>query len=241
VIRDEVLQSRGVEGGDGLQELRQGSAPFVLSVPRQPEVYGRHVALISVIVLVVAVVIAYSLIERRINHRICPECDFRVSIDAPGDACPRCNPVFDDEWHELQRDDPLLSQPVYRRVLDNWPSVIFAGVPVAILVVAGGLLVAESFQSDADKAIRLVKESNSRKENFSVQQYLYATVYHRRDQGEPITIEGWRAEPSEPSAPIKVEFVYTDEAGQHSATWEASIGEGRVTPRNETASNISWR
>lgn len=198
-------------------------------------------ALLSVIVLVTAVVIAYSMIERRINQRTCPECGFRVSRDAPRDACPRCNPVFDQEWQELQGDSAFSAQSVFRRVLANWPSVVFAGVPLAIVVVAGGLLIVERFQSDADKAIRLVKESSSRKENFSVQQYLFATVYHRRDQGEPIMIEGWRAESSHASAPIKVEFVYTDADGQHAAMWKASIREGTVTPGNETASNISGR
>lgn len=197
-------------------------------------------ALLSVIVVVTAVVIAYSMIEKRINHRTCPECGFRVSNDAPADACPRCNPVFDQPWQDLERDEPFSSKPVSRRVLGDWPRIVFAGVPLATIVVAGGLLIAERFQSDADKAIQLVKESNSRKENFSVQQYLYTTVYHRRDKGEPITIEGWRAEPSQSSAPIKVEFVYTDADGQHAAMWEASIREGRVTPGNETASNISW-
>lgn len=192
-------------------------------------------------VLVAAAVIAYSIIERRINQRTCPECGFRVSRDAPRDACPRCKPVFDQEWQELQRDDPFSSQPVSRRVLRNWPSVVLAGVPIAIVILAGGLLIAERFQSDSDKAIRLVKESNSRKENFSVQQFLFATVYHRRDQGEPITIEGWRAEPSHSSAPVKVEFLYTDADGQHAAMWKASIRDGTVTPENETASNISWR
>ncbi|HTG16449.1 MAG TPA: hypothetical protein VK747_14470, partial [Blastocatellia bacterium] len=109
-----------------------------------------------------------------------------------------------------------------------------------IIVVAGGLMMAEHLQTDADKAIRLVKESSSRKENFTVQQYLYFTVYHRRDQGEAITIEGWRAEPAQPAAPIKVEFSYTDGEGRHIATWEAILQEGKVTPRNETASDISW-
>jgi hypothetical protein len=102
------------------------------------------------------------------------------------------------------------------------------------------LLLAEKLQSDSDKAIRLVKESSSRKENFTVQQYLYATVYHRRDQGESITIEGWRSYGSEPGTPIKVEFGYTDGEGRHLAAWEASLGEGKVTPQNEIASEISW-
>lgn len=197
-------------------------------------------ALLAAIIVVTALVIAYSMIERRINQRTCPECGFRVSQDAPVDACPRCNPLFDQEWQELQRDDPFSSQPVFRRGLDNWPRLVFAGVPLAIFFVAGGLLIAERRQSDADKAIQLVKESISRKENFSVQQYLYATVYHRRDQGESITIEGWRAEPSQSSEPITVEFVYTDADGPHAAMWEASLRDGSVKPKNDSASNISW-
>lgn len=181
------------------------------------------------------------MIERRINHRTCPVCGFRVSRDALRDACPRCNPVFDQEWRELQRDDSLSSGRVFNRVLGSWPMAVFAGVPVAIIFLAGGLLIAERFQSDSEKAIRLVRESNSRKENFSIQQYLFATVYHRRDQGEPITIEGWRAEPAPSSTPIKVEFVYTDATGQHAPVWRVSLTDGTVTPGNETASNLSGR
>ena len=64
--------------------------------------------------------------------------------------------------------------------------------------------------------------------------------HHRRDQGEPITIEGWRADLAEPGAPAKVEFNYIDGEGRHSAAWEASLQEGRVTPRNEIARDISW-
>lgn len=197
-------------------------------------------ALLLAIVLVTAVLVAYSLIEKRMNQRACPECGFKVSIDSPAGDCPRCQSTFDQEWLELSLDDPFSSRRKSNRLLHNWPRLVFACVPLAIIIGAGGLLLAEHFQSDADKAIRLVKESNSRKENFTVQQYLYATVYHRREQGETITIEGWRAGSSEPGAPIKVEFNYSDGKGRHSAAWEASLKEGRVTPRNEIASDISW-
>lgn len=47
-----------------------------------------------------AVLIAYSMIEKRINQRPCPECGYRVSVDAVNEQCPRCmaiiNEVADD-------------------------------------------------------------------------------------------------------------------------------------------------
>jgi hypothetical protein len=45
---------------------------------------------ILVIVLVGAALVAYALIEKRINQRPCPDCGFRVSIDGLAEACPRC-------------------------------------------------------------------------------------------------------------------------------------------------------
>ena len=196
--------------------------------------------LLLVIILGTAVLVAYTMFEKRINQRACPECGFRLSMDAPEGDCARCNALIDREWEADLLGDVFSSQNASRRAIGLWPKLVLVGVPLGIIVVAGGLMMAEHLQTDADKAIRLVKESNSRKENFTVQQYLYFTVYHRRDQGEAITIEGWRAEPAQPTAPIKVEFGYTDGEGRHIATWEASVKEGSVIPRNETASDISW-
>lgn len=123
----------------------------------------------------------------------------------------------------------------------NWPRLVFIFVPLTIIIVDTAVLVGERLQSDSNKAIRLVKESPSRKENFTLQQYLYTTVYHRKASGEPITIEGWRAIASANSgAPITVEFTYTDATGSHSAIWEANLKEGKVTPKNETALDLSW-
>src|SRR4030095_9045297 len=93
----------------------------------------------------------------------------------------------------------------------SWPRLVFICVPLLIVMVDAFVLVAEHLQPDAEKAIRLVKESNSRKENFTVQQYLYMTVFHRKSSGESIDIEGWRATLSGGSeSPISVEFSYTD-------------------------------
>lgn len=122
-----------------------------------------------------------------------------------------------------------------------WPKLVFILVPALIISVDAFVLVRESRQSPTEKAIRLVKESNSRKENFTVQQYLYTTVYYRRDRGEAITIGGWRAPASsEPDAPNVVEFSYSDSSGEHVAVWEADLKDKTVTPKNESSLDLSW-
>jgi hypothetical protein len=124
----------------------------------------------------------------------------------------------------------------------NWPRLVFIFVPLLIVMVNAVVLVGERVQPDTEKAIRLVKESNSRKENFTLQQYLYITVYHRKRSGEPITIEGWRATASaEPGASITVEFSYADSSGKQVAIWEADLRARTVTPKNETALDLAWR
>ena len=123
----------------------------------------------------------------------------------------------------------------------NWPKLVFIVVPLLIVVVDAVVLLGEHLQPDTEKAIRLVKESNSRKENFTLQQYLYTTVYYRKTRGEPITIEGWKATLSgEPDAPITVEFGYADSGGRCIAVWEANLRTGSVTAKNEAALDLSW-
>lgn len=103
------------------------------------------------------------------------------------------------------------------------------------------VLVGERLEPDTEKAIRLVKESSSRKENFTLQQYLYMTVYHRKNNGEAITVDDWCATPSpEAGTPMIVEFSYTDSSGEHVAIWEANLRDGSVTPKNEAALDLSW-
>lgn len=117
---------------------------------------------------------------------------------------------------------------------------MFIIVPVLIVAVDAYVLVRERLQPQSEKAIRLVRESNSRKENFTVQQYLYTTVYYRRDQGEPITIEGWRAASPSESGAAAVGFRYTDANREHVAIWEVNLKDGIVTAQNEAALDISW-
>jgi hypothetical protein len=127
------------------------------------------------------------------------------------------------------------------RIPFNWPKLALIFVPLLIVAVDAVVLVGERLQPDTEKAIRLVKESNSRKENFTVQQYLYTTVYHRKNRGEAIVIEGWHAAPStQADSSMAVEFRYTDSTGNHVAIWEAILQAGTVTPKNEAALDLSW-
>src|SRR3954453_5232835 len=103
-----------------------------------------------------------------------------------------------------------------RRLLDHWPRIALIYLPLLIIAVAATVLVREQLQPDTEKAIRLVRESSSRKENFTVQQYLYSTVFYRKRQGEAVQIDGWRANTSpDPASAIIVEFSYSDSSGPH--------------------------
>jgi hypothetical protein len=126
------------------------------------------------------------------------------------------------------------------RLTRSWPKLVFTIIPSLIVAGAGAALTYEHLQSDAGKAIRLVKESSSRKENFTIQQYLYTTVYHRQDRGESIQIGGWRARALDSRALIEVDFVFTDSEGEHVATWLADVKRGLVTAQNEAAKDLSW-
>jgi hypothetical protein len=125
------------------------------------------------------------------------------------------------------------------RLIENWPKVLLLVVPSAVLVLTGSLLLYEHLQSDTEKAIRLVKESGSRKERFTVQQYLYSTIYNRKDESEQITINGWTAVPAA-EREMRVLFRYSDSGGEHVAEWSANLDRSSVAPQNETARYLSW-
>src|SRR5215211_7642441 len=125
--------------------------------------------------------------------------------------------------------------------LSDWPRLVFMFVPAILALIGAAALAIEYFQPQTEKAIRMVKESSSRKENFTVQQYLYATVYHDKDQGKPIEITGWRAEPSNDAVgPITVEFSYEDAGGHHVAHWQVDVKSNKVTPLDDAAGDLSW-
>jgi rubrerythrin len=46
------------------------------------------------ILFVAAVLIAYVIVEKRINRRSCPECGFGASIDGPDEDCPHCGSLI---------------------------------------------------------------------------------------------------------------------------------------------------
>jgi hypothetical protein len=125
--------------------------------------------------------------------------------------------------------------------LKNWPKLVFFFVPAIIAAIAATVMAIEYLQPDTEKAIRAVKESPSRKEGFSVQQYLYATLYHEKDQGAAIEIAGWRAEPStDRDAPIIVVFSYRDQRGWHVARWGVNLELKKLTPLDEISGDLSW-
>jgi hypothetical protein len=124
--------------------------------------------------------------------------------------------------------------------IDHWPRLAFVYLPLLIVAVASTLLLREQLQPATDKAIRLVRESNSRKENFTVQQYLYSTVFYRKRQGEPVEIEGWRATVPPDANEAIVEFSYSDAGGRHVATWQADVKTGQTTPLDGAARELSW-
>jgi hypothetical protein len=120
--------------------------------------------------------------------------------------------------------------------------LVFIALPLLILAIDAAVIRSERNQSDAEKAIRLVRESPSRKENFTVQQYIYVTLYHRKSQGEPIEIEGWRAEQSpNPQQEITVEFSYLENGERRAARWYVEVSAKRITPQNDVATSLSWR
>jgi rubrerythrin len=41
-----------------------------------------------------AVLIAYLMIEKRINQRACPVCGFTMSVDSPDEHCPGCDEII---------------------------------------------------------------------------------------------------------------------------------------------------
>jgi hypothetical protein len=128
-----------------------------------------------------------------------------------------------------------------RRHLDKWPMIAFILVPLVVAAVDAAVLITEHRQTETERAIRLVREGKSRKENFTVQQYLYTTVYHRKNQGEDLTINGWEAEqPSGPGTPVIVEFSFIDKDGRHAARWRVEPGNKSAFPLDESANDISW-
>jgi ssDNA-binding Zn-finger/Zn-ribbon topoisomerase 1 len=46
------------------------------------------------ILIAAGVLVAYYLVEKRINQQICPECGFTMSLDATEEQCPNCDALL---------------------------------------------------------------------------------------------------------------------------------------------------
>lgn len=124
---------------------------------------------------------------------------------------------------------------------ENWPKLAFLFIPILIIAVDAAVLVDEKTDSGSEKAIRLVRESRSRKENFTVQQYLYMTAYYQQDKGENVSIKGWNADhKSEFSKNFVVSFTLIDNDNERVAMWEVDLETRQIKATNDEAKSISW-
>jgi len=175
--------------------------------------------------------IAYALLERRINQRACRYCHFRVSVVTLDEQCPRCGSGVQASrrMHGSRRAD---SARLAKSVLIGLPLLVVT-IDTAVLIYRGG-------RTGTDKAVSLVQTSSSRIENFTVQQYLYATVFESRKRGADIIIEGWRAWQSpDDEHSATVEFDFRRDGLLHAAVWEVNVSTETVTARTEEARNLS--
>ncbi len=51
-------------------------------------------AMLLSVLIAAGVLIAYYLIEKRINQRACTECGFTMSLDAIEEQCPNCDALL---------------------------------------------------------------------------------------------------------------------------------------------------
>jgi rubrerythrin len=47
-----------------------------------------------------AALVAYSMIEKRINQRACPECGYNISADAVEEQCPQCDALLGEDTQD---------------------------------------------------------------------------------------------------------------------------------------------
>jgi hypothetical protein len=130
-----------------------------------------------------------------------------------------------------------LNGPAIARI----PKAGLIAVPLLIATVDASVVVYRRTRPDTDKAIRLVQGSSSRIENFTVKQYIYATLFDNMGKDSNITIDGWRAErQTGRERSVRVQFRFTKDGIAREATWEVDLSEDKVIPTNEDAWNLSW-
>jgi hypothetical protein len=50
--------------------------------------------LILAAVIIGFILVAYVMIEKRVNQRSCAACGYKVSVDGPDEDCPRCRSLI---------------------------------------------------------------------------------------------------------------------------------------------------
>lgn len=198
-----------------------------------------------------SVLFSYSLIERRLNQRICAKCGYRASKDNSSESCPGCLKLAvdgrsrqsDSSVHtaastalRLRQSDVSTSAKGSRL---TWASVVLVLVPLLIACIDVASLLRRHVEPPTKRAIWAVKDSSSRIESFSVQQYLYSTLYQGNESGAKLQVVGWSANARDQRV-TEVEFAYSEGAASHTARWSVDGATGRVQPENDDARNLSW-
>jgi hypothetical protein len=118
---------------------------------------------------------------------------------------------------------------------------VLIAIPVLVMTMDAAVLIYRGHRPGTDKAISLVQTSSSRIENFTVQQYLYATLFERRTRGDDIVIEGWRAwQEAGNTSSATVEFDFRSNGLLHNAVWGVNLSAETVTATTEDARKLSW-
>lgn len=179
----------------------------------------------------------------------CPRCcraaaryrSTRSRRDQSGRANSDSPAVATDRTGGGQVLSPQLSRGDPRRFIGEWPAPILILVPLLIGVADSAILLGRRAEPVPDKAIRLVKESSSPIESFSIQQYLNGTLYYRKERDSSIRIQGWTAHATpEVAGRVSVEFGYSEGAAIHLAHWNVDVATRKVSPDNADAASLSW-
>ncbi|HYM00931.1 MAG TPA: hypothetical protein VEZ90_18380 [Blastocatellia bacterium] len=220
----------------------------------------------ATIVIGGSVLFSYSVIERRVNLRSCCACCHRGSADTFERECPRCGYAVSgrkvaadtqestgidverrphagaaDQAENIKssRSAPGVNRP--RGFVGKLSGAVLILVPVLVAAFDAAVIVRRRVEPTTQKAIRIVKESSSPIESFSIEQYLNSTLYYRKDRGSSIQIQGWTALETPGAADeVAVEFAYLEGATRHLADWTVDVRSNRVSSDNAEAAALSW-
>jgi hypothetical protein len=228
-------------------------------------------AFAATIVVGGSLLFAYSALERRLNQRRCSKCGFRGAADAFDGECPHCREIVvrgegadrrrQENIRAAHRDPdaisagqeakpefvPTATPPKYRVSNDlskragGLSAAVLTLVPIFIAVTDAAIVLGRRVEPATEKAIRIVKESSSPIESFSIEQYLNGTLYYRGQRDSNVRIQGWTAHTiPEVVGKVSVEFGYSEGATTHLAHWTVNVPTRKVNADNADAAALSW-